>query len=199
MKFKSIYIYLLVFIAFIVTVVFLSQNNEPKNLHPNMPDDEIHKGLKGQEGEMPSDSNVMEEVIQKLSELKRAYEENPNDTLRIREYADMLTMSHKPEEALKLYQKLHTLDPKRFDAMLQLTFIYFNMGELERAEEYTRKILKLDDDYPLALYNMGVIQQVKGNEKEAKKYWKLLIEKHPDSRAANNAKEILESLSATNQ
>jgi len=197
MKFKSVYIYLLVFIAFILTVVFLSQKNE--TIHSNLPNDEIHKGLKGEEGEMPSASNVMEQAIQKLNALKKAYEENPNDTLRIREYADMLTMSHKPEEALKLYQKLHAIDPRRFDTMLQLTFIYFNMGELDKAEEYTRKILKLEDDYPLALYNMGVIQQVKGYEKEAKKYWNLLIEKHPDSRAAKNAKEILESLAASNQ
>ncbi|MFZ6033798.1 tetratricopeptide repeat protein [Melioribacter sp. Ez-97] len=199
MKFKSVYIYLLLFTAFIVTVIFLSVNTDTTNPHPNMPNDEIHKGMSQKKGEMPSGSNVMEQAIQKLNALKKAYEENPNDTLRIREYADMLTMAHKPEEALKLYEKLHSIDPKRIDAMLQLTFIHFNLGELDKAEEYTAKILKIDGNYPLGLYNMGVIQQVKGNEKEARRYWEKLIEKHPNSRAAQNAKEILESLKTVNR
>lgn len=200
MKLKPIYIYLIVSAAFIISVIIFSPSakklnvNTQINPHGQIPNDEIHKGITENNKDMPSKSNVTKEAVEKLNQLKSEYEKNPNDTLKIREYADMLTLAHKPEQAIELYEKILKVDSNRIDVLLHLTFLYFNKGELDKAEYYTNKILSIRNNYPLALYNLGVISEVKGNSQKAKYYWNEVIKKDPNSKLAQNAKEMLKTL-----
>lgn len=199
MKIKPIYIYLIAFAAFIISVVIFSSRAQDSNInkqnpHGEMPNDEIHKGISKNITDMPSKSNVTKEAIEKLNQLKNEYEKNPNDTLKTRRYADMLVLSHQADKAIELYEKILKVDPKRIDLMLHLTFLYFNKGELDRAEDYTNRVMNINKNFPLAMYNMGVVSMMKGNSQKAKFYWNELIKKEPESKLAQNAKEMLKSL-----
>lgn len=197
MKFKPLYTYLsLIVILVLILVVFTQKNNNNKPSQDitsrEIPNDDIHKGLKN--GEAPNKSNVSADIMHKLEELKKGAEENPDDTLKLKEYADFLTEAHKPDEALKYYQKILKVDPKRIDVLFSLSFIYYNKQDYDKSEEYTNRILSYDKNNPLALYNLGAISATKGDKNKAKNIWKEIITKYPNSEAATTAEKSLSSL-----
>ena len=93
MKFKPLYAYLsLIIILVVLLVVFTQKNNEelPQDVaNKEIPNDDIHNGLKN--GDTPNKSNVSADIMHKMEELKKGTEENPDDTLKLKEYADFLT------------------------------------------------------------------------------------------------------------
>lgn len=200
MKIKPIYIYLGVFVIFIVAVVFFSNSaknsNQANEINPSaqMPNDDVHKGMAQQgNGDMPSKSNVMKEAVEKMNALKSAIEKNPNDTLKVREYAEMV-QAHEPDEAIKLYENILKVGPKRTDLLLELTFLYFNKGDLKKAEEYNNKVLNIDKSNMIANYNLGGLAQAKGDIKAAKAIWLDLAKKYPNTQIGNMAGELAKQL-----
>ena len=200
MKIKPIYIYLGVFVIFVAAVVFFSnatKNSKLANeLKPNaeMPKDDIHKEMAQQgNGDMPSKSNVMQEALEKMNTLKAVVEKNPNDTLKVREYAEMV-QAHEPDEAIKLYENILKVGPKRTDLLLELTFLYFNKGDIKKAEEYNNKVLNIDKSNMIANYNLGGLAQAKGDIKTAKTIWQDLAKKYPNTQIGNMAGELAKQL-----
>lgn len=200
MKIKPIYIYLGVFVIFIVAVIFFSNSaknsNQAKeiNLNTQMPNDDVHKGTAAQgNGDMPSKSNVMKEAVEKMNALKTAVEKNPNDTLKVREYAQMV-QAHNPDEAIKLYENILQIGSKRTDLMLELTFLYFNKGDIKKAEVYNNKVLSIDRNNLIANYNLGGLAQAKGDIKTAKTIWQNLAKKYPNTQVGSMAGELAKQL-----
>ncbi len=200
MKFKSIYVYLGVIVVFIFAIVFFSgvtkkaNNTVSFSEGSQMPDDEIHGGMRSRgNGEMPGKENVMQEMKEKMNTLKMAIEKNPNDTAKVREYAD-LQIAHNPEEAIKLYERIIKVDPKRTDILLQLTFTFYNIGDIEKAIEYNNKVLSIDKNNLFAQYNVGGLAQVKGDNKKAIAIWKEIVKKYPNSEVAHIAEQAAKQL-----
>lgn len=202
MKIKPLYIYLILFAAFVVGIVIFSNLNSDREIQDEisqqMPDDDIHKGM-GEEGDMPSGSNVTEDARKRLEEFKASYEKNPDDTLKAREYADILKMAHQNDKAIELYEKILEKDSKRIDLLLELTFLYFNNGNLAKAEELTNTILKIEKNNELAIYNSGAIAASKGDNQKAKSIWEGLAKKFPDTDIARIAKQSIMQLEMINQ
>ena len=197
MKFKPLYAYLSLIVILIVLLVVFTQKNKSNETagditNQEIPNDDIHKGL--QNGEAPNKSNVSADIIRKMEELKKEAEENPNDTLKLKEYADFLAEAHKADEAIKYYQKILRIDPKRTDVLFSLSFIFYNKRDYDKSEEYTNKILSYDKNNPLALYNLGAISATRGDKNKAKKIWNGIIEEYPNSEAAKTAEESLSNL-----
>lgn len=206
MKLKPIYIYLTIFVVFIISIVLFSNSTKKSNLTDNqqmngqMPEDDVHKNLKSQgNGDAPSASNVMKEAIERMNKLKEEVNKNPNDTLKLREYADMLTLAHKPDEAIEYYSKILKFDPKRIDVLLQLTYVHFNKGDLDKALEYTNKALQVDKNNLIANYNLGAVLNAKGDKRQAILIWKNLALKYPNTDVGHIAKESAKQLEGTNQ
>lgn len=200
MKVRPIFIYLGVFIVFVMAVVFFSKTTQRSNsaseinTQAQMPNDDIHSKMKSQgNGDMPSKSNVMQDAIEKINSLKVAVEKNPNDTASVREYADVL-LAHKPDEAIKLYEKVLKADPRRTDILLQLTFVYFNQGDVKKADEYNTKVLTIDDNNLIAKFNVGGLAQAKGDEKKARAVWQDLVNKYPQTEVGKLAANIIKQL-----
>jgi tetratricopeptide (TPR) repeat protein len=198
MKIKPVYIYLIVFVAFIVAVIVFSNYNDSESSTNNMPKDEVHQGLSN-EGDMPSKSNVRSTAMEQLESLKAVYEKNPKDTLAAREYADMLTMAHQYEKAIDIYNYIISVDPKRIDAHLQLTYVHFNNGDFTKAYEHTNKILAINKDHQIALYNSGAIEAAKGNNSKAKEIWQSLLKQFPKTDIAHIAEQSLIQLEASSK
>lgn len=201
MKIKPIYIYLILFVAFIIGIVLFtnkSSSNSETFSAQNMPNDDIHRNM-GQEGDMPSGANVMEDARKRLDELKLKYEKNPDDTLRIREYADLLKFAHQPERAIELYEKILKKDSKRIDILLELTSLYFNNGNLDKAESFTNDILKIDKNHQIGIYNSGAIAASRGDNAKAKSIWQGLINQFPNSDIALIAKQSITEIEKPNR
>jgi tetratricopeptide (TPR) repeat protein len=200
MKVKPIYIYLGAFIVFITAVIFFSntvKNSTQSNLsqsNKEMPDDQIHRGMSKEGGEeLPNKSNVMEEAKAKLKALKEEVEKNPNDTIKVKEYAGIV-QAHEPDEAIKLYERILKAGPKRKDILLELTFLYYNKGDISKAEAYNNKVLSLDKNDLLANYNTGGLAQAKGDIKKAKEIWAGISKKYPNTQIGQIAGELVKQI-----
>ena len=200
MKVKSIYIYLGVIIVFIAAVVFFSKTTKESNRETavnsqaQMPDDDIHSKMRSQgNGDSPSKSNVMQDAVAKINNLKADYEKNPSDTTKARLYADVL-IAHKPDEAIKIYESILKRGSRRTDILLQLTFMYFNQGDVNKAEEYNARVLNIDNSNLIAKFNTAGLAQAKGDEKRAKSIWQDLANKYPDSEVGKLAANLVKQL-----
>jgi tetratricopeptide (TPR) repeat protein len=202
-KFKVAYIYVLFIIAAVVTLIIVSNigNTQLTQVKPSnettnkqMPEDEIHKGIQNPTSPSPSSENVSESFKYELNSLKKEVEDNPNDTIALRKYADLLVASHKPLESIGLYERILKKNPKRIDILFSLAFVYYNSGNFKNAEDETNKILHFDKQNNQAQYNLGAIEASKGNNEEAKRIWSKLLNEFPNSELANTTRESLNKL-----
>lgn len=199
MKFKLIYLYGIIFIAVMVTLIIISKSNPSKKsdkenvISIQKPKDDLSNSL-GIQNQNPSSANVSKEVFEKLDRMKKLADAKPPDTLRVREYADFLAAAHQPDEAIKYYEKILTVDKKRKDIYLAITLIYYNQSKLDKAEEITNQILKLFPKDAMATYNLGAIEATKGNKVKAREIWEKLIASDPDNETAILAKNSIDRI-----
>jgi len=199
MKLKLKYIYGVVAVVVIVILIVVSQSNNSSDTseeemisEQNIPNDDIHKDL-GQT-KKPGKDNVSEEFRHRMEMLKKAAEENPRDTLKLREYADLLAASHMQKQAIEYYNKILSLSPRRTDVMFSLSFIYYSLGQFVDAQKQTEKILEIEPENTNAMYNLGAIVASSGNKIKAKEIWQKLVSLHADDeigiKAYNSIKEL---------
>lgn len=199
MKFKPIYLYGLVVIIAVVTLIIVTQSSDEGTKTDNvtneqMPDDNIHKNLGHGMMQNPTGANVSEEVRQKLDLMKKEVESNPTDTIKIREYADLLAAAHRPDEAISFYERIIEKDKSRKDIYFAITFVYYNQKNLVKAEEVTREMSRLFPDDAMVNYNLGAIEATKGNKDKAREIWNKLIKDYPNDKTSELAKNSLNRL-----
>jgi tetratricopeptide (TPR) repeat protein len=200
MKFKLVYLYGILVVAVIAVIIIATNQRENKIAamediaNKELPRDDVHKNIGKDNPMMHGQVKVNEEVKKKMEEMKAAVDANPNDTSKVREYADFLLAAHKPDEAVPYYEMVLKKDPKRNDIRFSLTFIYYNKGELDKAEEETNKILSYDKNNSMARYNLGAIEATRGNNEKARQIWNKLIQDDPKSETAELARNALTML-----
>jgi len=200
MKFKPIYLYGVVLVAAVVLLIFFSRgkdsNPDPETTNlqnENIPDDDIHNQLKMQESN-PTKDNVTENFHKRMGELKQAVENTPNDTLKLKEYADFLAAAHKTEEAIRMYDRILKIDPKRTDIYFSITLLYYNEKDLQKAGEYNEKVLIYYPTNSMALYNRGALAATRGDKEKARTIWEKIVKDDPESEVGNLAKQSLTRL-----
>lgn len=157
-----------------------------------MPNDAVHKGLTG--GMQPGKDNVMDVVKQHLAMLKKAVDESPNDTAKIKQYADFLAAAHQQDEALVYYSKILNINPKRIDILFSVAYIHYTKREFPEAEKYLNKVLSYDKNNVQAYYNLGAVAVSKGDKAKAKEIWSRIIKDYPKSQIAETAKKSLNEI-----
>lgn len=75
-----------------------------------------------------------------------------------------------------------------------MTFVYYNQGNLAKAEEVTRQMLKLFPDDAMVNYNVGAIEATKGNKEKAREIWTKLIKDFPNDKTSELAKSSIKKL-----
>lgn len=198
MKFKPIYIYLLLLVAAITVLVLFTQKeqsgtNTDDIVNKQMPMDDVHKNL-NMPGNQPGRENVSESYKQQLEALKKAYEQNPSDTVKIREYADFQMASHNHSEALALYQKILDKNPKRTDIIFTIASIYYEEKDFKKCEELINRVFSYDKNNLEARYNIGVIAVASGDREKAKLIWQKISDENPNTPMGSKAKSSLEQL-----
>jgi tetratricopeptide (TPR) repeat protein len=200
MKFKLAYLYGILVVVVIAVIIIATNKREDKIsamediANKEMPQDDVHKNIGKDNPMMHGQVKVNEEVKKKMEEMKAAVDANPNDTSKVREFADFLLAAHKPDEAIPYYEMVLKKYPKRNDIRFSLTFIYYNKGELDKAEEETNKILSYDKNNSMARYNLGAIEATRGNDEKARQIWNKLIQDDPKSETAELARNALTML-----
>lgn len=80
-------------------------------------------------------------------------------------------------------------DQKMADARLELSSVYYQLGDIPAAMEQNRAILRDDPRQSDALYNLGAIAANQGRIAEARKYWSEAIASGPETPGAKKAAE----------
>ena len=201
MKFKPIYLYGIIAIVAIVVLIIVAINENSNSVETStmmnkeqMPDDDVHKQLMNQGSNSPGKENVSAEYKRKIAELENAVNENPSDTIALRQYADYLTASHKMNEAIPYYNKIIEINPRRADIRFSLAIIYFNKQDFAKCEEENEMVLSYDPQNQMALYNLGAIAATQGKITEAKEYWNKVVSINADNETGRLAKESLSKL-----
>ena len=196
---KPIYIYGIGIIIAALVFIFLSQQDvtditkNPTAANQNIPNDEIHKRMNGSV-QPPNKDNVMATVMQHLTMLKKAVDESPNDTAKIKQYADFLSAAHKPDEALVYYDKILKVNPRRTDVLFSIAFINYNKQKFSDAEKCLDKVISYDKNNLTAYYNLGAIAASKGDKNKAKEIWSKLVKEHPKTQIAELAQKSLNEI-----
>ena len=196
---KPIYIYGAGIIIAALVFIFLSQKDAsdvvkaPGNIAgQQMPNDNIHKGLNG--AGQPDKDNVMEQVKQHLAMLKKAVEESPSDTLKIKQYAEFLAAAHQQDEALTYYNKILNVNPRRIDILFSVAYIQYTKQNFPEAEKNLNKIIYYDKNNVQAYYNLGAIAASKGDKAKAKEIWSKLIKEFPKAEISQLAKKSINEI-----
>ena len=197
MKIKSLYVYGIAILLVIAVIVITStevKNEIVDDPQATMPQEDIHKGLSNKQGAGPSKSDVKPEFWENLDKMGQEVEANPKDTLKVRKYAELLSMAHQTNKALEQYEKILKQDPNRVDILLSEGLLYFNEGKYSEAEKVTSRVLEIDKNHLEAKFNLGVIAVSQGEKEKARKIWTELKENNPGSEASEYAKEALKKL-----
>ncbi len=206
-KIQPIYFYFTAIIIILVSIFIISKNYNSKSKEPSsvatpsgdisgkqMPQDAIHKGLQNPIAQPPTKDNVLPEIRKHMESLKKAVEEHPRDTLKIREYAEFLAEANMNDQAIDYYKKILKINPRRTDVLSSLVYLYYAKSDLNSAEECLNKILSIDRNNVDAIYNLGAISANKGDLAKAKELWTRIVTKYPASSLAQKAKESLSKL-----
>ncbi|MGE5432827.1 MAG: tetratricopeptide repeat protein [Syntrophomonadaceae bacterium] len=195
MKIKPLYIYIGVIVAAVVfLIVFSTTNNKKSENSRQMPQDEVHQGLKGDKG--PSAADLGEDIKQKMATLKSNYEKNPDDTLKAREYAEFMASAHKPELAIPIFENILKKGPKRTDIRFSLGLVYYNKGDFNKAEELVNSVLTYDKKNVQAKYNLGAIAASRGDAAKAKSIWQEIVRNYPNTEFSTMAQEAIQMTGA---
>lgn len=200
MKFKPIYFYGIIVLVSIIVLVLVStqSSDDPKEIaieqNQNMPDDDVHKQLKNPGSNTPGKQNVSEEYQKKLAGLEKTVNENPTDTIALRNYADFLSASHKMNEAIPYYEKILDVNPKRTDIYFSLALIYYNKQDFGKCEEANNKVLSFEPKNQMALYNLGAIAATQGKKDKAKEFWEMVVKIDSGSETGLLAQESIRKL-----
>jgi tetratricopeptide (TPR) repeat protein len=81
------------------------------------------------------------------------------------------------EAAYTLYQKAMLLNPAfQEPAVNNLGVIFIYRGEWDQAKKSFSDVLRANPDYKPALFNLGLLHYMRGDEKEALSYWMRYME-----------------------
>jgi hypothetical protein len=72
------------------------------------------------------------------------------------------------DQAIQIFQDVLAKNPSDVNSMKQIAGIYFNLKELDQAEEWQKKVLAVDPKDPEAAYTVGVIDWTKAHQNKLK-------------------------------
>lgn len=102
------------------------------------------------------------------------------------------------EKARQLFERITKISPNNYRSHYNLGIAYFNLGQLELAENSFNTALRIKPDYKYCYYNMGLLYEERENYKEALKYYEKALKFDPNFTyaltARNQIRKILDAL-----
>ena len=198
MKFNKMYVYILLLVVAVAGVVIFStlsgkKAKEAPSLSEGtpVPGDDLHKGMGDGSAGNPGAGNVKDEIKQKMADLEKAANENPNDTTKLLEYAEFMGMAHKPDKAIDGYTRYLKINPKNVEVLVALSSLYFQKKDFTNSLATINKAVALDPKNTEAIFYLGFVENGMGNKAKAKQIWEKLIKDFPGSSGASLATEEL--------
>ncbi|MBU1247936.1 MAG: hypothetical protein KKB70_04495 [Proteobacteria bacterium] len=145
-------------------------------------------------GGMPAGAMNMDAVREMLEALETRISENPKDLEALMQASNIYMMRQDKATALSYLDRAKAASNGDLETLMQLSKLYFDLGEFERTTESIGEILKADPNNMYAHFNMGVVLKYRlENLEEAEKHFKLVADgEHEFEDLRNAAKKELE-------
>jgi tetratricopeptide (TPR) repeat protein len=101
---------------------------------------------------------------------KKALEHNPNDIITLNNLGSSLFQTGKPEEALKLYERVVKLNPRYEDGWMNLGSINGMAKRFDEAIKNFNTVLSINPNNARAHYYLGITYRTLGNEATANQH-----------------------------
>ncbi|WP_438970622.1 tetratricopeptide repeat protein [Methylophaga sp.] len=129
---------------------------------------------------------MIAESINKLevleSDLRWIIEKDPDNAQALNALGYTLTdRTDRHQEALVMIQRALELKPGDPFYLDSLGWVYYRLGELDKAEKYLREALEVQPDVEF-IAHLGEVLWEKGKKVEAKKIWQQGLQKDADNR-----------------
>lgn len=116
-----------------------------------------------------------------LAAMERALKLGPRIPLVINNAAIVFTQCDQPEQAGLMWQRLIQMVPQSVNANWNLAKFFIHQNEIDRAEEYVRKVLKLSPDHPNVYVGLGTVLKNRGCIEEAVSMFRESVRRHPQN------------------
>lgn len=93
---------------------------------------------------------------------------------------EVFALQNKVEESLKSYQKVLSIEPDNFKALIFLGAIYSQVKQYEKARTYFKKLNHLPEHKHLSGYYLGRLEQQLEKYTQSEKYFESCLEIKPD-------------------
>ncbi|MBS4014412.1 MAG: tetratricopeptide repeat protein [Bacteroidetes bacterium] len=131
--------------------------------------------------------------LQRINQLRESVKTNPDDLEMVLELGHLLMDSGFFTEAISIYQKYLTKDPKNADVIVDMGVCYFELNQLEIADSVMQSALVFNPQHQIGHLNLGVVNLKRGNTEKSKEWFRKAIEINPATEYAQRAKQLLES------
>lgn len=198
MKTKALYIYAGALVIVILAIFLINQNSNEQQIddptveNRQMPDDDVNNPHSGMD--MPNADNIRPDFMERFNDLKEKYESDNSDTTVARKFASMLSQAHRKGQAIEIYLDILKKDSERIDLLMALAYEFYETKQLDKAEDVTNRIIKLNSENTQAIYNLGSIAIARGDTSKAVSIWQELTKNYPGTEAANVAGNSLSKL-----
>lgn len=108
--------------------------------------------------------------------------------------ANLSLTSGQFNEAVYLYKEAIIKKADFFEAYLGLSIAYRELGQYDKAHDAIIKVLELKPDYYQVYYNLGLILEKQGREKEAIKAYKEFLDQVPGAARFTDVKQRIQRL-----
>jgi tetratricopeptide (TPR) repeat protein len=94
---------------------------------------------------------------ERLAELEAEAINNPSDTAVLMELAEAYIYTSKPEQAVKAYEQVLSVDPGQSEARYMISYVYYMSGKYDLAETRLKELIQKDPEYKNAHLLYGYV------------------------------------------
>lgn len=146
---------------------------------------------------MPLQPAVHPDLHATIFQLEQATARDPKDVQAWIALGNACFDAHQPQKSVEAYAKALALDPKNVSVLTDQGVMYREMKAFDKAIANFQAAQKLQPDHLQSLFNLGVVYGSDLQQKDkARKSFQRVIEKHPGTPQATEAKAALEKLGA---
>ncbi|HOV80286.1 MAG TPA: tetratricopeptide repeat protein [Bacillota bacterium] len=110
------------------------------------------------DGGEPGDSGpARQTVLDRLASLEARVRDNPSDTALLMDLAGTYRQAGMPDQAVKTYERVLSLNPAYSEARIELAYTNFYSGKIDQAATQLQELIKSDPGNKDAHYLYGII------------------------------------------
>ena len=146
-------------------------------------------GMKG--GSMPSADDMKRMADKQAAPLLAELEKNPNDPELLEKIGRVYMAAQHYQGARQYFEKSVALKPTP-DSLNELSFVYYSMGDADKAINTLNDALKIDPKNAKVLFNLGMFQwHGKSDPKAAIAAWEKFVKANPNDPKRGEAEHLI--------